>query len=158
MNLKSAQKFLNDQFEKDFTIKCQKINLKEKGWSFSGFDSAVRRAGVCRGGRKVIGLSKLMSQVRSDDEVKNTILHEVAHALDFAIRGRSAHDAVWKSIAKEIGCDGKRCYETNEEIKTQVYKYVAVCPIHGVIGGWTRKPKMNGVRRCKTCGSPITIE
>ena len=96
--------------------------------------------------------------MRTDDEVKNTILHEIAHALDFCIRGKSAHDYIWKSIAIEIGCDGKRCYDVNEEVKEKLYKYVAICPIHGIVGGWTRKPKELGVRRCRKCGSPITIE
>ena len=48
MNLKSAQKFVNEQLDKDFTIKGQKINLSEKNWSFGGFDKAKKRAGVCR--------------------------------------------------------------------------------------------------------------
>jgi hypothetical protein len=39
-------------------------------------------------------------------KTRDTILHEIAHALT---PGHN-HDSVWRAKSIEIGCDGKRCY------------------------------------------------
>ena len=70
------------------------------------FDNAKRRAGVCRHGRKVIGLSAPLTRLHASDEVRETILHEVAHALVGAQHG---HDAVWVAQARAIGSNAERC-------------------------------------------------
>lgn len=36
----------------------------------------------------------------------NTIPHEIAHLVDYVIRGDSNHDRTWERIAKSLGCDG----------------------------------------------------
>ena len=38
--------------------------------------------------------------------MKNTLLHEIAHAL---AGHEHNHDEVWKATARSIGCDGCRC-------------------------------------------------
>ena len=44
-----------------------------------------------------------------DEAVKrNTVLHEIAHAIQHERQGYSEHDAAWRAICAEIGCDGKR--------------------------------------------------
>ncbi|WP_372736880.1 SprT-like domain-containing protein, partial [Nocardioides sp.] len=74
-------------------------------WQIS-FDNAKRRAGVCRFGVKTIGLSAPLTTVHTDDEVRDTILHEIAHALAGPGHG---HDAHWRALAQSIGCSGERC-------------------------------------------------
>ena len=78
--------------------------LKEhnlSNWSFD-FDRAVRRLGQCvwkkntRITRKIT-MSRVMTESRTDKEVINTMLHEIAHAIDFETRGISLHDEKWKS-------------------------------------------------------------
>ena len=39
--------------------------------------------------------------------IKNTILHEIAHAI--VGYGVSAHGSEWKRMAMSIGCNGQRC-------------------------------------------------
>ena len=70
------------------------------------FDRAKRRAGVCRPGRKEIGLSAQLTAIHPEAEVRDTILHEVAHAL---VGPRHGHDEVWRAMALRIGCTGQRC-------------------------------------------------
>jgi predicted SprT family Zn-dependent metalloprotease len=70
------------------------------------FDNAKRRAGVCRPARKLIGLSGPLTRLHSESEVRDTILHEIAHAL---VGQQHYHDAVWLAKAREIGCSGERC-------------------------------------------------
>ena len=82
----------------------KKYNLKD--WSFQ-LDHAKSRAGLCIYNKKIISLSRYYVGVSSLKEIKNTILHEIAHALVGHIHG---HDHVWKAKALEIGCDGRRCH------------------------------------------------
>ena len=82
--------------------------LEEHGlgdWSFT-FDRAKRRAGVCRYGARQISLSAPLTRLHPAAEVRDTILHEIAHAL---VGPRHGHDAVWRATAVRIGCSGQRC-------------------------------------------------
>ena len=40
------------------------------------------------------------------DEVKDTLLHEIAHAL---VGSQHQHNTTWRDKAIEIGCKGNRC-------------------------------------------------
>ena len=74
------------------------------------WDRAVRRFGCHNGRMKTISLSRPLTQHESNGcRIKNTILHEIAHALDYEQRGYSNHDRVWKRTARSIGCSGERC-------------------------------------------------
>jgi len=136
--------------------------LKEHGishWTFN-FDRAVRRLGQCawiKNGIKVrtITISKVMTIGRTDKEVINTMLHEIAHALDYETRGTSGHDNIWRNIALSIGCDGNTCSDVDKELAKENYKWLAECPEHGIIGGWQRKPKDN--KLCRKCKNKVII-
>lgn len=75
------------------------------GWHLV-FDRARTRAGVCRFDRREIGLSRVLTALHPPELVRDTILHEIAHAL---AGPQHAHDAVWRATAIAIGGDGKRC-------------------------------------------------
>jgi len=75
------------------------------GWRLI-FDNARTRAGVCRYDRKQIGLSRILTALHSDEQVTDTILHEIAHALTGPGHG---HDRVWRATAKRLGCSPTRC-------------------------------------------------
>ena len=112
------------------------------GWCFK-FDRAKRRFGCCNYRTKTISLSWELTQLNVESKVKNTILHEIAHALVGVGHG---HDRVWRRKALEIGCDGNRCYsERNTE--TVEGKYKAVCPNCQHVHHKHRKPK-----RTTSCG------
>ncbi|WP_372728650.1 SprT-like domain-containing protein, partial [Nocardioides sp.] len=70
------------------------------------FDRAKRRAGICRPGLKQIGLSGPLTELHPESEVRDTILHEIAHAL---VGPGHGHDQVWQAKARRIGCTGLRC-------------------------------------------------
>ena len=76
-----------------------------EGWSIVA-DRAKTRAGVCRFGRRQIGLSTPLTTLHSDEEVLDTILHEIAHAI---VGPQHGHDAIWRAKAREIGSSGERC-------------------------------------------------
>jgi hypothetical protein len=89
--------------------------LQEAGWTFR-FDGARRRLGLCRwrmGAHpvKAISLSRPIAAREGWALMEDVARHEIAHALDFETRGRSAHDAVWKAWARRCGADPTRVYE-----------------------------------------------
>ena len=98
-----------------------KHGLIAKGWTFK-FDNAKRRFGYCAHYSKTIGLSKNLVFLNDEAQVKDTTLHEIAHALCNVNHG---HDEVWKAKAREVGCRDERCYGDN--VTTPESKYIAEC-------------------------------
>lgn len=87
------------------------------------FDNAVERFGYCSEHKKLISLSKQLTELNSQEAVKDTILHEIAHALT----PHQNHNEVWQRVCKAIGGNGQRCYDNNET-ETPLTKYTAHCP------------------------------
>lgn len=72
----------------------------------------------------LIELSTDYMDVFSDEDIRETILHEIAHALN---NPRSkAHGPEWKAIALSIGSNGNRCVRKDAERPPA--KYRGVCP------------------------------
>jgi predicted SprT family Zn-dependent metalloprotease len=76
------------------------------GWRVK-LDHARRRAGQCDFSAKTISLSRHYVRHAEADHIRDTILHEIAHAL---VGVRHGHDAVWRQKAREIGCTANRCH------------------------------------------------
>ncbi len=87
------------------------------------FDRAKSRAGVCRFDRRVIGLSARLTRLHTEDDVRETVLHEIAHAL---VGPRHGHDAVWRRTALAIGSTGERCLA--EDTPRVRGAWLGVCP------------------------------
>jgi predicted SprT family Zn-dependent metalloprotease len=98
-----------------------KHGLLLKGWRFE-FDNAKRRFGCCAHYNKTIRLSKNLVVLNPESQVKDTILHEIAHALCGSGHG---HDWVWKAKAREVGCSDNRCYGSH--VAQPESKYIAEC-------------------------------
>jgi len=77
-----------------------------KGWRVR-LDHARRRAGQCDYTRRVISLSRHYVRHADETHIRDTILHEIAHAL---VGPHHGHDAVWRRKAREIGCSATRCH------------------------------------------------
>lgn len=86
------------------------------------FDRAKRRAGICRHDSRQIGLSAPLTALHAEADVRDTILHEIAHAL---VGPRHGHDAVWRRTAVRIGCSGERC--TDPDLPTVEGDWVGTC-------------------------------
>ncbi|WP_178132584.1 SprT-like domain-containing protein [Limnoglobus roseus] len=121
------------------------------GWQF-GFNANVRRAGVCkyptqtRPGR--IELSRHFIAHNSADEVLDTVLHEIAHAI---VGPNHGHDAAWKAKCVEIGARPERCY--GHHIVMPNGRWQAVCPGCSKVFDRHRRPKQMTGWHCKACGS-----
>jgi predicted SprT family Zn-dependent metalloprotease len=94
------------------------------GWEFR-FDSAVQRFGCCYSSIQVISLSYKLTELNSEEEVKDTILHEIAHALN----PHENHGRDWKNTCIKIGARPERCYTLNTiEVPVPKHVYIYVCP------------------------------
>lgn len=119
--------------------------LLDKGWYFK-YDNAVKRFGVCRYRTKCIGLSSKLTLLNDREKVKDTILHEISHA----IAGyKAGHGIDWKIVCERIGAKPERCY-SSEDTNVVELKYYAVC---GGCGKEHQKARMKlkNVRRACKC-------
>lgn len=108
-----------------------------RGWTFE-FDNAKRRFGCCRYRTKKITLSKHLVKLNDESIVRNTILHEIAHALVGAGHG---HNHVWRTKAIALGCNGERCY-SSDKVNLPEYKYLGLC-VNGHTHNRHRKPRQS---------------
>lgn len=97
--------------------------LADKGWRFE-FDAAKKRGGVCRHDIKVISMSRHLVPMWTDEQVRDTLIHEVAHALCGSGQG---HGPVWKRKMRELGAAPERTH-SNETVRG---RYVAYCDTCG---------------------------
>jgi hypothetical protein len=125
----------------------KKHNLIQSGWTFQ-YITSNRCFGICKYGSKEICLSKPLTEINNWEKVKDTILHEIAHALT----PRQNHNHVWVAKAIEIGCNGKRCY--GEEVKTPESKVLLCCPKCDRQSNVWRMPKR--VKSCGKCSPSFT--
>src|SRR5688572_16549717 len=84
--------------------------LHDAGWTFR-FDHARRRFGSCRYRAKVVTLSRHLTFLNDEPQVRDTILHEIAHALAGHAAG---HGDEWKRMCVTVGANPRRCYDDDE--------------------------------------------
>jgi hypothetical protein len=115
-------------------------------WRFE-IGRAVRRLGVCRYRTRTIGVSAFV--LDQPHELRNTLLHEIAHAL---VGPRQGHGPVWRAMARRIGARPERCNTTAVVPKG---KWQANC--HGCqrVAHRHRKPKRLNGWFCRACGPRI---
>lgn len=100
-----------------------KHNLPD--WKFKT-DKAIVRFGVTFFKEKVISVSLPLCEINSREEIIDTILHEIAHAIAGYKDG--FHGATWKKVARKIGARPDRLYKQSD-VQTVPFKYEAVCPV-----------------------------
>lgn len=88
------------------------------GWRIK-FDKAKSRAGVCDHRTKLIMLAVGYVATAPQTCIRNTLLHEIAHAL---VGYHHHHDATWRATALEIGCDGRRCHNVRFTEEAYVFR------------------------------------
>ena len=71
-----------------------------------------RTAGYIYYGKKLILLNPVLQ--KNAEAMRNTFLHEVAHAIAWDKFRHNGHGLVWYRIAKDIGCDGRRTHSISE--------------------------------------------
>lgn len=113
------------------------------------FDRGKSRFGCCHWKRmnkevEKITFSEHLVRLNDESRVRNTILHEIAHAL--AGYGQH-HNAKWKRIALSIGCDGRPCYSSNNT-NTVPHVWEATCRVCHKVFKMHRRPSSARVCPC----------
>ena len=84
------------------------------GWTLA-FVEAKRRLGDCHFRNRVIRISRTHALEGSKEQIRDTVLHEIAHA----IAGREAgHGPLWKVTARRIGATPRaKAYESQAKLR-----------------------------------------
>ena len=115
------------------------------------FDRAKLRAGACHHGTITISLSEYFVRLNEWDIVRETLLHEAAHALAGPNAG---HGWKWKVKCLELGISPDRCYDPKKVAMPQG-NIVYECPNHGVLGYGHRMPKRTKI--CTECREIVKV-
>jgi predicted SprT family Zn-dependent metalloprotease len=115
------------------------------------FTDAVREFGRLSYRNRTLSLSLPLVKLNNELEVLDTILHEIAHALTTS----HGHDKIWQKTARDIGCNGQRCYG-NDVIVPQA-AYIGTCPgCQRTIERYRRR-RMSCGKCCKNMFNPAYV-
>jgi predicted SprT family Zn-dependent metalloprotease len=113
-----ATKFFNDLLiENDLPIIPLKINGKLKNVLGQIIISKSKKIA------ERIEISKIYLKNGTDEEIIDTIKHEIAHYIHYIICGYTNHDMDWQKIAEKLGIKSKR----TKKIENDFFKYHIVC-------------------------------
>ena len=146
-----AETLMSQQFTFSTYYGTYTLSGKQLGYNFK-FDTAKRRFGCCNYTRKQISLSKPLSLEnldKVDTQITDTMLHELAHAFSVHVYGMKegrGHNYNWKHIAKQIGCDGERCFDS-DDVNMPKSKYSLICD-----NCENETPKHKMVKKNYACG------
>ncbi|MFA9478152.1 SprT-like domain-containing protein [Phycisphaerales bacterium AB-hyl4] len=139
--------------------------LIEKGWRFR-WSRGKRQLGLAQirrrpdrhtgqvGVVRTIRLSQHLVQLNGEAEVRDTILHEIAHALAGLEHG---HDAHWQAVCRRVGAKPQRLADAT--VRTPIARYQVVCGrCRRVLATRHRRASRRWLQRayCRHCG-PETI-
>jgi len=99
---------------------------------------------------KTIKLSRHLVLLNDDAEVRDTILHEIAHAIAGLEHG---HDEIWKTVCCHIGATPMRL--AGAEVKVPAARFAIVCSgCHSILGRRYRRIDAGRLKRtsCIHCG------
>lgn len=121
-------------------------------------NASKRTLGSCNRRERLITVSKWHIQGSSEDSLRDTILHEFAHALAYARHGNKAwnHGPLWKEACGDLGANPNRISYQAYDVERPPAKYTLRCPQCGIED---RRHRMSRGAKysCVRCGSEIEI-
>lgn len=120
-------------------------------WTF-GWSTAKRRLGVCKYREKRIEIAKYYALHNSPANVRDTLLHEIAHAL---AGPQAGHGPLWKATAKKLGATPRAC-DTSPETVVKPGNWQATCAVCRQTYHRYRRPQSMTGYRCR-CASRSSL-
>lgn len=114
-------------------------------WQFR-FNRRKRTLGLCYYDLKRIELSLHFVLQNDEAAVRDTVLHEIAHAL---AGQAAAHGPRWQEMCVRIGARPERCDRT---ASMPAGRWRAVCPGCGKAFHRYKRPQRNARYACRSCG------
>lgn len=163
LSFKEFDELFNLLFNRTWVVRGKEYNLAELGWK-RGYNTRKRSLGLCSyryqrlfGGytlkeRGTVWISKTYLELNLDNvlDFEDTVRHEIAHAIDCEIRGRSNHDNHWKMICREVGAKPNRV-NTEKVLERPKGKYTLKCTSCGDEISKHRRPTRSS--SCSPCGN-----
>jgi predicted SprT family Zn-dependent metalloprotease len=118
-------------------------------WSLV-FGQAQTYFGICYTRQKRITISAPLTRLNDIDEVRDVILHEIAHALT-TDRG---HGRLWKAKARMVGCRPERCRPAS--VHQPPPRFVGTCPACGYKTTAYRRNRVS-CGKCDTTFNPVYL-
>jgi predicted SprT family Zn-dependent metalloprotease len=137
----------------DAIIQCRVLLAKNNvfDWQVKICDRSKRTLGLCDYRKKEIRLGRWMFQHLSDDEIVDTIRHEVAHVL---AGDRAGHGYVWRQYARQLGAKPEQYFHG----KVDHYSWETFCVTCGKVSKRNfnrRSDKVLSKRRSGCCSGPL---
>ena len=118
---------MNPTHAQALALELMRTHLGGEGrWTFR-WTRAKREFGHCDYTFRTIALSKPLTELNDEPQVRDVILHEIAHAMAGPDHG---HDAVWKAVARDLGAQPTRCYN-GDTVATPPKPWMGYCPTVG---------------------------
>jgi predicted SprT family Zn-dependent metalloprotease len=121
-------------------------HLPAQGWAFA-WNRRRRSLGLCRYREKRIELSLHFVLANDEGQIRETVLHEIAHA--FAGE-KAGHGPTWKAACLRLGCKPERCDKGVAVMPAG--RWQAQCPTCGKHYNRHRRPQRHARYWCRTCG------
>lgn len=137
MNLDRAQQLAETALDQH--------GLRNAGWAFA-FDNASRRLGSCQYAKQRITLSRKLTALNDEAQVRDTILHEIAHALTPGHK----HGPVWRQKAREIGARPQACV-SSKDVVSPPPPFSFECPECGQRIPRYKRPNPRRSFMCRDC-------
>jgi predicted SprT family Zn-dependent metalloprotease len=115
-------------------------------WTFR-WNRRKRSLGLCRYRERQIELSMYFVKANGEELVRETVLHEIAHALAGV---KAAHGPLWKAMCAKVGCHPVRC-EGGVAVMPRG-RWVAQCTACGKVYHRFRQPGREAKYWCVNCG------
>ncbi len=111
MNLHDAERLVKTCMEEH-----SRVYPELSGWTFR-WNTRKTSLGLCNPYAKTIELSKVWTKAGDWDNVRDTILHEIAHVLAGCHNG---HNHVWKAFCRKLGANPERCADVPDHVAKAV--------------------------------------
>ena len=115
-------------------------------WSFA-WNRRKRALGLCRYREKRIELSAHFVAHNDEPQIRETLLHEIAHAL---AGEKAGHGPRWKAMCAKVGCKPERC--DKGEARMPPGRWTATCPTCNKTYSRHRRPQKSAHYWCPPCG------
>lgn len=149
-NLSDVELFANRLLETNWKFGGKSVTLKDEGYEFVWDNRSSKRLGYCNYTYRQIGVALKIIELNlpKSKEIRDVILHEIAHGITYEIFMEHRHTKNWKKVLLSIGGNGLVRYDART-LKLPELKYTLICENCGLKLPITKPPKYR--QACGVC-------